>query len=129
MNKLENTLVPSLLAGAIGAGVTYFMYPSAGVKIPFGPLELDPFIATGLAVGLGNMGGEILTQYVMPYIPKNQSFANLEEKVVPAITAGLATYGLAYVLTGGADLKTAMLIGGGSSVASKYVYGMLPGKM
>ena len=125
VKTLEQNLMQSLVAGAIGTGITLLMYPDAmGASIPVMNFELPVPIVTGLSVAAGNLGGEILSEYVLPHIPQNEMYAGYEKKIVPPVMSGLATYGIARILTGQADLQASMIIGGGASAVGGYVYGM-----
>jgi hypothetical protein len=126
MQKLENTIVPSLIAGAAGAGIYFLMYGNPGVNIPLGPLELPSWAAVGATVAIGNVGGEILTQYILPLIPKVKDYQSLEEMVVPPALAGVSTYlAMRFLVSENTELIPALAVGTGGSIGGKYIYGMI----
>lgn len=123
--RFKNAIMPSLLSGAIGGTIYYFMYNSpemGAIKIPFGPIELAPYMAVGGAVATGTLAGEILTQFVLPYF-QGSGFEGVEEFVIPPAMAGLGSYGAMKLLIGGSEMLPIMALGAGSSVGAKYIYG------
>lgn len=127
IEKLKNTLVPSIFAGAVGTAAFYFIYDhELMAKIPFAGTELPVGLTVGLTVGLGNMAGEVLTQFVLPLIPKNEMFQNYEEHIVPPILAGLGSFAAMKILVSENTLfLPAMVVGASGSVGGKYLYSMI----
>lgn len=127
-DKIKESVIPSVITGAIGAGVYYFMYNIPGmenIKVPFGPLELSPIMAIGAASGLGNLVGETATHFVLPHI-QSMGLVQKEEFIVPPILSGVSTYLVSrFMVSENAELLPTFLIGAGSSAGAKYVYGMV----
>lgn len=127
LDKIKNTLVPSAFAGAASVGIYYFLFDkeAIGITVPFGPLEVPAWAALGGSVALGNMAGEILTDYVLPMIPKNENFQKYESTIIPPVLSGLASFGIMRTLVSpSTEFQTAFIVGAGGSVAGNYVYGM-----
>ncbi len=125
MQKLENTIVPSLIAGAVGSGIYMLIYGNQEIDVPLGPLDVPVWAAVGATVAIGNAAGEVLTQYVLPMIPKNENFQKYEEMVIPPLMTGLSTHlAMRFLVSENTELVPSLAIGAGSSVGGKYVYGM-----
>lgn len=131
VDKLKETFIPSILTGAIGAGAYYFMYNQPGMmsmKVPFGPIELNPIFAVAGSAMVGNLVGETATHFILPYVQSYGTVAH-EELIVPPVLSGISTYLAArFMVSENAEILPTFLIGGGSSVASKYIYGMIEPK-
>jgi hypothetical protein len=129
LEKLKNSFVPSLFAGAVSVGIHWGFYGSEFQQINLGPLMVPTFVAVGVTSVIGNMGGEILTQWVLPMIPKNETIHNLEENIIPPVLSGGATWlALKVLVNDDAQLLPAFIIGAAGSVGGKYIYGTgLPG--
>lgn len=127
--KIENTLVPSLFAAGVGAGAYYFMYGSQEIEsVPLGPLNVSLPIAVGGTVFIGNVAGEILTQFILPMLPEDEQFKKIQEMVVPPAITGLSTFlSMRILVSENTELLPAILLGGGSSIGGKYIYGYTMG--
>lgn len=127
--RLKNAMLPSLLSGAIGGAVYYFMYntPEMGaIKVPFGPIELTPFMAVGGAVAAGTLVGELSTQFVLPWV-QGSGYQAMEEFAIPPALAGVGSVAAMKLLIGGDEMLPIFLLGAGSSVGAKYIYGGFEG--
>lgn len=127
LEKLKKSIYPSVLAGAAGIGVYYFLFDSdLMTAVPFGPINVPVSLAVGGSVLIGNMAGELLTNFVLPLIPKNEMFQNYEEMVIPPALASLSTYLTMKILVSeDTQVLPALVTGGAGSIAGKYVYGMI----
>ena len=126
VDKLKNALIPSAFAGAASVGVYYIIAgQDLSGTVPFASFEVPIWGAVAGSSALGTLGGEILTEFVLPMIPKNQEFAQIEEHVIPPVAAGLTTYAAMNLLvSSNTSFINAFIIGSGGSVGGKYLYGM-----
>lgn len=125
LDKLKNSVIPSALAGASAVGIYYLLYGDISTPVPFGPMEMPVWGAIGGSVAVGNMVGEITTEFVLPMIPKNEKFQGYEEKIVPPVLSGLGSYlAMRFLVSENTSLFESMAIGAGGSIAGKYIYGI-----
>lgn len=127
LEKLKNSLVPSLFAGVAGVGIYYFLYDhDLMTQIPFAGIEVPVSLAVGGSVMLGNMAGEILTQYVLPLIPKNENVQPYEEYIIPPLVAAASSYLVMRTLVSeDTHILPALVTGGSGSYIGKIIYGMI----
>lgn len=124
--KLKNSVVPSLISGAIGTGVYYFMYGTAtqGITVPFGPLQISPMLAVGGGVAMGTLVGEVATEFVLPKI-QGAGYNGYEEMAIPPVLSGLGSWlAVKMLVTKDAEFMTPFLLGAASSSLGKTVYGV-----
>lgn len=128
IEKLKESAIPSLLTGVVAGGIYYLMYNQPGfgnIKIPVGPIELNPMMAVGTVAAIGNLAGETATHFVLPHF-QNMGLVGREELIVPPVLSGLGTYlGARFLISENAEFLTTAAIGAGASVGSKYIYGMV----
>ena len=127
LEKLKKVFVPSVFAGAASVGVYYLLVDSdLSASVPFGGMNLPVWGAVAGSVTLGNMVGEVASEFITPMITKNMTFAKVEDAILPPALAGLGSY-LAFrlLVSDQTSLVNAVIIGAGGSVAGKYVYGMV----
>ena len=137
--RAKNAIMPSLMSAAVGTAAYYFIYGSIDVKLPYGPIQLAPHFAVGASVGIGTFVGEIGTQFVLPMV-QGTSYQSMEEFIIPPALAGLGSFlalktfvaGLGSLLAlktfvGGDEMMPIVLLGAGSSIGAKYLYGGLEG--
>jgi hypothetical protein len=123
--KIKNSVIPSVVSGAIGTGIYYFMYGNPGVTVPFGPIQLNPMFAVGAGITVGTLVGEIATEFVLPKI-QGSGYSNYEEMVIPPVLSGLGTHlALKMLVTSEAEFITPFVMGAAASSLGKTVYGML----
>ena len=127
LEKLKNSIVPSVFAGATSVGIYYLLFFFFLVtEVPFGPISLPVWGAVAGACTLGNMAGEVLTEFVLPMIPKNESLQKYEDMVIPPAISGLATYlTMRFLVSNNTKPLESVILGSGGSVLGSYVYGML----
>lgn len=127
LDKLKKSVVPSLFAGGVSVGLTYLLYDkNLMMPVPFGPLEVPAFVAIGGSCTIGNMAGEVLTEFVLPMIPKNESFQKYEEAIIPPVLAGASTYlAMKFLISDNANFQNSFVIGAGGSVVGSRIYGMM----
>ncbi len=130
MKKLENTIVPSLIAGGVGAGLFVLLYGNPGMDIPLGPIDVPAIVAVGATVAIGNAAGELLTQYVVPYIPQSKTFEKIEDVAIPVGMAGLSTYlAMRFLINSDIDFLPPLIVGGGGSLGGALVYSQIYGML
>ena len=131
LDKIKKTIVPSLFAGAASAGIFYVMYGAEifSANVYIAGMQVPSYAAVGLSSALGTVAGEVLTEFVLPMIPSNQSFKKYEDLVIPPAIAGLATYGvMRFMISENTEFVNSVLIGAGGAVGGKYVYDYTLGK-
>jgi hypothetical protein len=125
--KLKNSIVPSLISGAIGTGVYYFIFGSAtqSITVPFGPIQLSSMYAVGGGIAVGTLVGEVATEFVLPKI-QGSGYSSYEEMAVPPVLSGLGSWlTMKMLITKDAQFMTPFLLGAASSSLGKTVYGVV----
>ena len=127
MEKIKASIVPSLFTGAAATLLYYGLVDrDLTSSIPFGPIDLPVFAAVGGAAAIGDLAGEVTTEFVLPHFQKNQFLLGMEDKIVPPVLSGLGTYAvMSTLISGGTSFMYSFGIGAGGAVAGKYVYGMI----
>jgi hypothetical protein len=127
LQKLEQVFVPSLFAGASSIAIFYLLYDkNISVEVPFASMAVPAYAAIGTTVALGNMAGEVVSEFIIPKLNKNPMFLNMEDKIVPPVTTGLASYlAMRTLVSSETNFGQAFVLGAASSVTGKYVNSMI----
>ena len=126
MDKLKEIFVPSLIA----SGVSLVLYKvvlneNLGEQIPVMDSVYPAYLVLGGTAFLGNVAGEFLSDVVIPKIPKIEALGSIQDAIVPPSITGLSTYGvMRFAISEDTSFKHSFLLGAGSSVIGKYIYGM-----
>lgn len=121
---LMNTGIKAGITGAVaGVGSMVFHGESVGMSIPIGSqLNLPAPVLVGAAAGLGSVAADAAHYWILPHIPGNQKYANLESAALGFATAGVGTMvTLNYLGGAGEKSMDAFLLGGASAVAGDYI--------
>ena len=85
-------------------------------------------VAIGIVVGGASIGSELAHDYILPHIPKNERFVNLESSALAVGTAGgLTTAILTYAGAPRENWAKSFMLGGGSVVLGQYANNSLYG--
>lgn len=129
-SKLVDTLAVPAVVGATAAGVAYFGMGEKG-NVPFYGTTINGAIGVFGAVGTASLIGEYLKNYLLPYIPSNSNYAELEATLINPVLTGVSSAALfrlaAMQPIDGLSLPPpslgrTFLLGAGSEVAGKYLY-------
>ncbi len=123
-SKFVGNLEKAAFAGAITAGLSYFLNGSGSVDL-FGQ-DIPLFLIQGLSVG----GGVFITENVKDYIIPMLGIKDLSTViyVVEPVLTGLSSSLLMGILTGGFEMDNFVkdtLIGAGSTVGGHYLQGAI----
>lgn len=112
-----------ITAAVAGVGSMVLHGESINVSVPIGGMgSLPAPFLVGAAAGLGSAASDAAHYWVLPHIPGNQKFQNIEAAALGFTTAGIATMATVNYF-GGAGEKSmdAFLLGGGAAVAGDYI--------
>lgn len=129
--KLTDTLIVPAIAGVTAVGVSYFGMGEPMGSIPFFGSRINAGVGIFSAVAGSSLIAESAKNYVLPYIPNNSDYADLEAGLVSPVLNGLACYGLFKVAALSPidnyfqvepSFMRAFALGAGSEIFSKYAY-------
>lgn len=125
--KLKDSIMPSLYSGVAGVAIYFAMYDKDLLTpLPLGPIEVPTALAVGATVMVGNMIGETISHFALPMISQYGVAQAIEENVIPPLFASVGSYlAMRTLVSDETYLIPSAIIGGGGSVAGKYVYGMI----
>jgi hypothetical protein len=115
--------------GVILGAFTKFQRPDALLNVTMLGNRVPLYMAAG-AAGIGaSLAGDILHEWVLPHIPKNQKFSKSESAVIsPLLTAG-SYIGMYYLLNPGSIDELGMfnlaVQGVAADFGATYVMGMM----
>lgn len=120
MVEWKEILTKASMTGAIATAAAALLIPGgsgslAGIQIPGS-------IAVGLGCAGGSVTGDLAHKYVLPHIPQNQKYLKAESAAVSIGAAIGGAYLGMNIISGSVPILTPVLIGGGSFVASDYIY-------
>lgn len=119
-----------LAAGIAGIGSVVFYDDSMSNMVNLGFMRLPSPVAVGLAVGGSAVATDIAHAYILPHIPGNAKFANIESMALGIAVSGLGTIGVIRFLSGGGGFDwESFLLGAGSYVAADYLDSKLFGSV
>ena len=126
LQKMQDDLVPSLIAGSIGVASAHFlMGVDLSNNISLFDISLPSYIAIGGTIALSNALAYASHDFVLEKIPaiQNSGFATYENKFLAPILAGVSCYILLREgISTDVSLINSFLLGGGSSIVGRYSF-------
>src|ERR1700744_6621071 len=126
MSQITEVLVKPLLVGVsgylgamlVGAEEDATLLGSINVSLP---------MFSGLVSVGRSLGGEVLKNYALPYIPGNSGrSANTQGMLIAPLFNGIVSGLTLYALEGtGQSFKEGAIVGAGSELAGSYAYSVL----
>lgn len=107
------------VTAAVG-GVASMLMGENGSTALFGVVMPAP-VAIGTAVGLSSVAASLGHDYILPHIPLDQKYNNIESA---ALGIGLSGGSSAYLMSGltfDSNMRNSFLLGAGSYVAGEYI--------
>lgn len=121
MTSIKEKLVKGAIAGGIAGVASAVLFNESGNTNLFG-LNMPIPVAIGLTNGSASVGADLAHEYIFPYIPGNQKYAQLESA---ALGLGVAGVGTAWLLgREGLSPSTFMngaVLGAGSYAAADWI--------
>ena len=115
----KEILTKSALTGALAAAAASFLIPGGSGTIA--GMQIPGAVGVGLGCAAGSITGDLAHKYVLPHIPQNQKYINAESAAVSVVSAMGGAY-LGMSLLGDVPIMTPIILGGGSYVASEFIY-------
>ena len=116
-STFKRYLVKPATIGAVGAGMTKYMYPNAQLTMSMGGQQVPLWMASGGAIMASSLGAEIFHDYVFPHIFHDKK---LSEPISLAVAGSV---------TGGANVGVNRLYNAGTltelGVGNLFMYGAL----
>ena len=116
-STFKKYLVKPATIGAVGAGMTKYMYPNAQLTMAMGGQRVPLWIASGGAIAVSSLGAEIFHDYVFPHIFSDKK---LSEPISLAVAGAV---------TGGANVGINRLYNAGTltdlGIGNLFMYGAL----
>jgi len=122
---MKETLLKALSSGVIGGIATTVLFGDAGAISVFN-MDLNPALVSGLAIGVGSVASDLVSENVIQNMNLPQNIVSTEELLIQFGLSGIAAsvaLSLAGVPT--ANLMKSFLLGGGSKLGGDYAYCML----
>ena len=127
MSKLTDTLAVPVVSGAIAAAEAAYMFSDfSAMEVPLLG-TMTPAMGFGVTTAVATAVGQVGGNYVLPYIPKIGSYANLEKRVAGPLVTGLADVALVRSSNAGVGMGQAFLVGASSHLLGQYVVDMYQG--
>jgi hypothetical protein len=124
--KLQESLIPSLFAAGGSVLVAGALFGMDELKVPvnISSLQLNSGMLIGASSFVGSLGGELITEFVLPMVMKQSAeVIRLEQAYVPPVVDGLATYGaMRTFISQDTSFMNSMITGAGGSLIGKYAY-------
>lgn len=108
----------AVTAGVAGA-LAFVLLPDASVSL--GGMSVPQSVGIGLGAATGSVVGDLAHNYILPHIPQSEKYLAYEDAAV-SIGASVAGAYIGMGSFGDVSPMTAVLLGGGSYVASDYIY-------
>ena len=127
VQKIKDATIPSVYAGVAGVGLYYlFIDNNLSAQTFILGKEVPTWAAISTSVFVGAQAGGVLTEFAIPKIPVLKDMEGSLANILPAVTAGLSTFGAMYLLNSDqVPLGTAFALGAGSDVIGKYASGTM----
>jgi len=123
--KISETLVKPAVAGVIAGITAPFLF---GIdmkdKINFlGLFDINVMLGVGGAAALGTALGTVSKDWILPYIPRNSKWAEMEGMIITPVLSGLGTTLLLIKNVDGtpASYFKVFALGAGSAIGSDYL--------
>lgn len=117
MDKIKKAAV----TGVITAVAAQAFFPQVERGQIFG-MEVSPMLAVGIAGAASSVAADVAHEYVLPMIPGNAKYSNIESAALGVGVSGAST---AYLLVGGPGGNDAFMpafaVGAASYVAGDYI--------
>lgn len=110
----------TLTAAIAGAASMLVIEPGSG-SVNLGGIAVPQSVAIGLGAAGGSVAGDLAHKYILPHIPQSEKYIGVESAAV-SVAAAIAGAYLGMQALGGVPFITPVLLGGGSYIASDYVY-------
>lgn len=120
--KLAETFLVPALAGSIAAATSYFVFDEDG-DLPILGMKVPGWAGIGGVVFGSLLIGNVAGNWVLPYIPGNVKFANMEKLLVVPVATGASTAALMYFAVPtarGQLLMKSFAIGAISEIGAQY---------
>lgn len=109
------------ITGAISSAAAALVFGEAGSTRLFG-MSMPTVAAIGVSNGIASVGADLAHSYVLPMIPGNAKFANVESAALGiGISGGATAFLLNRENVGSERGLNAFLLGAGSYIAGDYV--------
>jgi hypothetical protein len=108
-----------------GAGVLgSILMGEKDTKIPLAGMNLPAPLLLGVATGTSSVVADMAHDYVLPHIPHNDKWVNMESSALAVSTAGASTSAILYFGTGmpRENLFNSFALGGGAVIAGDYAH-------
>ena len=115
----KEVLTKATLTAAIAGAAAAFVIPGGSVSIA--GMSVPQAAAIGLGAASGSIAGDLAHKYVLPQIPQNEKYLGAESAAV-SIGASIAGAYVAMNMMGDVPIMTPVLLGGGSYMASDYLF-------
>ena len=119
MPNLREWLIKGALTSAIAGTGAYLLGEISQINLL--GMKTPSAVAIRISAGVGSIAADTVHQYVLPLIPANEKYQNIEAAALSIGSSLLATAFVSSLLGNSAILPTALL-GGGAYAASDYSY-------
>lgn len=131
---MKELLIKGLSSGLVAGVATNLLFGDAG-SINFMDFAISPSIASGIAVGVGSVASDMLSENVIEKMNLPQNVVSTEEMLIRVGVGGAASaVVMSFAGIPSENLLKAALLGGASKLGGDYVFekvlspktGMLP---
>ena len=122
VEKLKDELIPSLASGAVGAlAASFIMGVDLNLILNVGNMEVPAWVAVGGTIAAADLVAYASKDFVLEKIPTFKNYGGLENRILPPVLAGGATYLLfRTAISSDVSLTNSFLLGAGSSIVGRY---------
>jgi hypothetical protein len=119
-SKVSEQFLHPFIVGLVSIAGSYASGESGKVA-QIGGISLSLPVFQGIVTGLSSTGGETLKQWVLPMLPNNAMYSNMESTFLSPVLVGV-TNGVAMHLLTKTRGKERFVLGAGSEIAGSYLY-------
>jgi len=119
--KILETLSTPAVVAILGATGAYLIFGESG-KVQF-PIvgDMNALLGVGIVTGGSALIGEVSKNYILPYLPNNSQYSDLESKAISPVVSGVLTAAFLYPILDSNNLWKAVALGAGSEIVGSYV--------
>ena len=113
----------AVMSGAVAAAGGYLLFGESGNDIAVAGMNIPASVVIAGSVASASVVSDAAHEYILPMIPQDKKFENVESVALSVATSGLASAGtLRLAGVPSSNMISSFALGSGSYLASDYAY-------